>query len=299
MSHCVFIHRADSVYDDSPAVQYQFPKQYLGRAQTSIGDWILYLEPVKVPDTRGYFAAARVQEIIPDPKVAGMFLALIEPNTYLDFANAVPFSGLAGPVERGLLNDEGKLSGRAQSAVRPISNADFNRIVDLGLEDREPTLPRRDSPEMPAGFEEAQAPYVFEMQRDRVQQLTSRLERDRVFRQIVLRAYGQRCSMTGLKLINGGGRAEVEAAHIRPVKTNGPDSVRNGIALSGTVHWMFDRGLISLGDDLQILISRQVNDRDGVLAFINRSGFARAPERKSDHPHPQFLSWHREHCFKQ
>ena len=36
--------------------------------------------------------------------------------------------------------------------------------------------------------------------------------------------------MTGLKLINGGGRCEIEAAHIIPVAKNGPDSPRNGIA---------------------------------------------------------------------
>ncbi|MBN8501353.1 MAG: restriction endonuclease, partial [Sphingomonadales bacterium] len=114
-------------------MQYQFPKQYLGRAEPSIGDWILYLEPTKVRGSRGYFAIARVQLIIPDPKAAGMFLALIEPNSYLDFANPVPFNDADGPIERGLLNDEGKLSGRAQSAVRSISDADFYRIVDCGL----------------------------------------------------------------------------------------------------------------------------------------------------------------------
>ena len=60
-----------------------------------------------------------------------------------------------------------------------------------------------------------------------------------------LRAYDARCAITGLKLINGGGRAEVAAAHIRPVEANGPDIISNGIALSATAHWMFDRGLIS------------------------------------------------------
>ncbi len=142
MAHCVFMHRSDSIYDDSPAVQYQFPTQYLARAEPSIGDWILYLEPTKVRRSRGYFAIARVQQIITDPKSPGMFLALIEPNSYLDFANPVPFNDAGGPIERGLLNDEGKLSGRAQSAVRPISDADFYRIVDRGLDDRTPLLPR-------------------------------------------------------------------------------------------------------------------------------------------------------------
>lgn len=298
MSYCVFMHRSDSIYDDSPAEQYQFPRQYLGRAQGSVGDWIVYLEPSKVPGTRGYFAIARVQEIIPDPKAPDMYLALIEPGSYLDFSRSVPFNDANGPIELGLLNEHGKLSGRAQSAVRPISSQDFQRIIERGLDDHEPLLPRVDVAEPVTGFEEGQAPFVFEQERDRVQQLTSRIVRDRVFRKVVLRAYDERCAITGLKLINGGGRAEVDAAHIRPVQENGPDVVNNGLALSGTAHWMFDRGLISLSDELEILISRQVNDVGGVRGFINKTGFAFAPQRISDRPHPHFLKWHREHCFK-
>ena len=298
MSYCVFMHRSDSIYDDSPTEQYQFPKQYLGRAEGSVGHWIVYLEPTKVAGSRGYFAIARVQQIIPDPKAPDMYLAIIEPGSYLDFARPVPFNDVDGPLERGLLNEHGKLSGRAQSAVRPISPRDFYRIIERGLDDHDPLLPRVGAPEPVTGFEDEQAPYVFEQQRERLQQLTSRVVRDRMFRKIVLRAYNERCVITGLKLINGGGRAEVDAAHIRPVQANGPDVVNNGIALSGTAHWMFDRGLISLGDDLEILISRHVNDVDGIRGFINKTGFALAPERPRDRPHPHFLKWHREHCFK-
>jgi putative restriction endonuclease len=142
------------------------------------------------------------------------------------------------------------------------------------------------------------APYAFEQPRDRVQHFASRMVRDRVFRRIVLRAYDERCAVTRLKLMNGGGRAEVNAAHIRPVEKNGPDIVNNGIALSGTAHWMFDRGLISLGDDLEILVSRQVNDRDSVLGFLNKTGKAFAPVFAKHRPHSNFRHWHRENCFK-
>ncbi len=299
MSHCVFMHRFDSIYDDTPAEQYQFPKQYLSRAEGCVADWIIYLEPTKVPGSRGYFAVARVQQIIPDPKAEGMYLALIEPGSYLDFAQPVPFSDSNGPQERGLLNEHSRLSGRAQAAVRPISRLDFNRIIERGLSDPEPLLPRVGLPERGPGVEDNEAPFAFEQQRDRVLQLTSRIARDRAFRKVVLRAYNERCAISGLKLINGGGRAEVDAAHIRPVQENGPDVVNNGLALSGTAHWMFDRGLITLGDDLEILISRHVNDVDGVRGFINRTGLAFAPQRAADRPHPTFLKWHREHCFKQ
>ena len=297
MAKGIFVHRTDSIYDDSPAERYQFPRQYLSRVSPCIGDWIIYYEPSKVRDTRGYFAVAKVANVAPDPTTKDMYLALIEPGTYFDFVNPVPFNGPAGLAEQGVLNEAGKISGRAQAAVRALSNTDFNRIIDMGLADNEAFLPRVD--QLDENFvREERAPFVFEVERDRVANLGSRLVRDRLFRRRVVQAYDARCSITGLKLINGGGRAEVEAAHIRPVERGGPDTITNGIALSGTVHWMFDRGLIGLGDDLEILISRQANDPDGIRGMINRSGFAIPPIRALERPHPGFLSWHREHCFK-
>lgn len=299
MGYGVFIHRSDSIYDDSPAERYQFPRQYLSRVEACIGSWIIYYEPRKVLDTRGYFAVAKVARVVPDVSAPGMHIAVIEPGSYLEFSTPVAFNGPGGRVEQGVLNAAGRISGRAQAAVRPISPSDFERILLLGLSDTEALLPRSGASHQGTdGFHEEQAPFDFETPRDRVALMTSRIVRDRVFRRIVLRAYGERCAITGLKLINGGGRAEVEAAHIRPVEANGPDIVTNGIALSGTVHWMFDRGLISLSDDLEILVSRQVNDIDGVRAFLNRSGYAHVPSRVFDRPHPHFLAWHREHCFK-
>lgn len=298
MGFGVFIHRSDSIYDDSPAERYQFPRPYLGRVEACVGDWIVYYEPRKVAETRGYFAIARVERVVPDPTAPGMYLALIEPGSYLDFASPVPFTDADGVVERGVLNADGRISGRAQAAVRPLSPDDFNRIVTLGLNDSEPLLPRVDEGASLSGFEEEQAPFVFEQPRERVNTLSSRIVRDRIFRRVVLRAYDERCAISGLKLINGGGRAEVAAAHIRPVEASGPDIVSNGLALSGTAHWMFDRGLIALSDDLDILISRQTNDPDGVRAFINKDGRAIAPRRLIERPHPHFLRWHREHCFK-
>lgn len=302
MGFGVFIHRSDSIYDDSPAEQYQFPSQYLGRVRACIGEWIIYYEPRKVASTRGYFAVAKVSQVIPDPKASGMYLAILEPGSYLDFVNPVPFGGPDGVIERGVLNEEGRISGRAQSAVRPISASDFNRIVSLGLDELEPELPRWDetvSAPSAVGFEdEVQMPFLLEQERDRTTQLTSRIVRNRLFRRLVLQAYDRRCAITGLKLINGGGRAEVDAAHIRPVEANGPDILSNGIALSGTAHWMFDRGLISLSDDLDILISRQANDAESIRALINKSSKAIVPARVFERPHPHFLQWHRQNCFK-
>jgi putative restriction endonuclease len=74
--------------------------------------------------------------------------------------------------------------------------------------------------------------------------------------------------------------------------------VQNGFALSRTVHWMFDRGLLTVADDATILLSNHINDVDGVRKILLRNGRARFPEGTGDHPDPAFLRWHRENCFK-
>lgn len=287
MAHCVFMHKADSIYDDLPAERYQFPRPYLARAQQCVGDWIVYLEPVKTPASRGYFAVAKVTAIVPDPAVGDRYRAMIEPGSYLEFSPAVPkrVDGLL--VERDCPNP--------QWAVRPLSDSDFARLIALGLADEE-VLPRDGEYSVADRVQDRQMP--FEIERTIIQSLVSRPFRDRAFRRAVLEAYDARCAVTGWKLINGGGRAEVQAAHIRPVESGGPDSVQNGIALSGTAHWMFDRGLIGFSDALEILVSRQVNDRSGVEAIINATGSALAPKHLALRPHPAFLAWHRENCFK-
>ena len=295
MAYGVFLHRTDSIYDDIPAEQYQFPKQYLSRALQFVGDWVVYLEPSKVKNSLGYFAIAKVQEIIPDPNHDDMFIAIIEPNSYLDFGKSVLFRNGDQINERGLLNEHGRISGRAQAAVRPISEVDFSRILEQGLIPSDDILPRVDEP---LGFEEEQQGFEHFPARIRVDQLTNRTVRDRNFRKAVIRAYEERCAITGLKLINGGGRAEVEAAHIRSVEHNGPDVVSNGIALSGTAHWMFDRGLVGLSNDMEILVSRQANDVDTIHSMINSTGHLLLPDKLNERPHSKFVSWHREHCFK-
>lgn len=298
MAFGVFIHRSDSIYDDTPAERYQFPRQYLERAKACVGDWIIYYEPRKVVGTKGYYAVAKVDRVIPDPSAPAMYLALIAPGSYLDFATPVAFADENGPIERGVLNAAGRISGRAQAAVRGLSPGDFTRIVEAGLADDTPLLPRTDSAGADPAVRDERMPFLFDEARQRVSAIVSRVVRDRVFRRIVLRAYDERCAVTGLKLINGGGRAEVEAAHIRPVEANGPDIVTNGLALSGTAHWMFDRGLIGLDDDMRIMVSRQANDPDAIRAILNGSGRILMPLREADRPHPPFVRWHRAHCFK-
>ncbi|MFN7308061.1 MAG: HNH endonuclease, partial [Acetobacteraceae bacterium] len=91
--------------------------------------------------------------------------------------------------------------------------------------------------------------------------------------------------------------SEVQAAHVRPVASAGPDSLRNGIALCSTFHWMFDRGLISVADDHQLLLARG-HVPEAAMRLLNPDRVLLPTRRADQAPHPMFLRWHRENVFK-
>lgn len=290
----VFVTGPQSDYGDDPPHFYRFPPQWLNAALRVVGNWIVYLEPRRAGG-RGYFAVGKVERIVADPAQAGMYLAMIEPGSFLEFGRDVSFQLDGKAVERGLLDAGGKLNnGRAVQSIRPLSNADFNRIVELGLMDAEPEMPRVGQVEPIPAMLSGGGQKAFEGPVDRATMLVSRKVRKAGFRRAILYVYEGRCALTGMRLVNGGGRLETEAAHIMSVGDGGPDAVNNGIALSGTVHWMFDRGLIGLSDAGDILLSSKINDREGMEKMIFADRRARWPAGAAHRPHPKYLSWHRQ-----
>jgi putative restriction endonuclease len=254
-----------------------------------IDHWIIYQMP-RPHDGGDYVAAARVERIDADPERAAQFVARIARGSYLEFGRPVPLDQVGAAAELGLMD--------AVPLVRAISDDEFNRIVELGLVTEDETLPRTDEDEdAPAAqvFAEEQSPWEGPM--DRATMLVNRKVRNRQFRERVLDVYGSQCALTGMKLINGGGRAETQAAHIMSVEAGGPDKVNNGIALSGTIHWMFDRGLISLSDSGDILLSPGINDRESVERLITPDRKAHFPTAAAHRPHPRYLHWHRTERF--
>lgn len=297
MAKLVLLHKATSKYEDEPDRVYDFPRAYLRAVEEAVGDWIVYYEPVKA-GARGYFAAAQIDRVVAKPGVEGRFLAMIAPGTYLDFDRDVPRLMNGRPMETALSEPDGtpKKGGLGQSAVRRLPEADFARIVNLGLpQELERIEAMRYDPVSP---ELAEGAEIFE--RPVLERLTRRPYREVAFRRKVREAYGYRCAMSGLMLRNGGGRPEVQAAHIRPVERQGSDSVRNGLALSGTLHWMFDRGLVSVADDGEtILVSHNKVPGDVVGRLLAPHGRLVRPEDPRNAPHPENLRWHRENVFGQ
>jgi putative restriction endonuclease len=302
VSKAIFTTKAEPIYDDLPEFRYHFPRTYLRQAEGAVGDWIIYYEPRRISADLGsrggrqaYFAAARVTAVQPDPRIPDHFYAFVA--DFLQFDQPVPVKEGDQYYEAGLQRPDGGTSkGAFGRAVRPITDAEFDLIVRAGFEAL--LAPASVTEGLPTGqsFPElADEPATFD--RPIVERFTSRHFREAAFSEAVKSAYHNTCAVTGLKIINGGGRPEVQAAHIRPVAASGPDSVRNGLALCGTVHWMFDRGLLSLDDDHTILTAKG-RVPEPVRRLINPDGRLRLPPRPEFRPHSQFLRYHRENVFR-
>lgn len=299
MAKAVFTTKIDPSYDDLPEVRYHFPQTYLRAAEQAVGDWIVYYEPSRISADRrrgggrmAYFATARVSTIERDPSRSDHYYAFV--TDYLEFEHAVPFHEGSHYYEAGLQRADGKTNkGAFGRSIRPLPDHEYDLILQAGFATVLDRPAKAASAYDIPGLAEEQATF----ERPIIESVVARPFRDAAFARHVKAAYDDTCAVTGIKLINGGGRAEVQAAHIRPVAAAGPDSIRNGIALSGTVHWMFDRGLISVDDDYAILMAR---DRvpDTVGRLINADGHLLLPTRPELRPHSQFLHYHREEVFK-
>lgn len=295
MVQAVFYHKIGSIYDDVTGLRYHFPKMYLSRVRQTVGDWVIYYGPLPRLPGRYYSGIAKVKAIEADPGRPDHYYAYLQ--EYLDFDRLVEYRENGG-FENQLVGPGGAINpGRSVQAVRLITLSEFSAIVAAGLSEPDEWPNRVDSPAISAVSEMPQTDYdADDFRRPILQHTFNRPFRDAKFRQHIRQIYDRTCAFTGLRLINGNGRPEVEAAHIIPVERGGNDSIQNGIALSGTVHWMFDRGLLSMTDDFRILISRQLNE--DVSHLLNRSLVAKVPEESRHRPHSHYIAWHREHVFK-
>jgi len=261
-------------------------------AQEAIGDWVLYYEPRRTEGAssstgrQAYFAIARVTEVVLDQQLQDHYYAHMA--DYLEFDVPVPFRQGKHYPESILVKADGSTNkGAFGRNMRSIPASEFEAIVAQGFarELQSWEVADRAKESMPETVE-----------RRLVSQVVNRRFRDEAFRRHVREAYGNTCAVTGLCLTNGGGRPEVQAAHIRGVEFNGPDTVRNGLALTATVHWMFDRGLIAVDDSYRLLVAQSAIPPE-LAALVHPGRQIRVPTRRELQPHAAYLRWHRESRF--
>jgi putative restriction endonuclease len=231
--------REGSGWGDSES-HYEFPARYLPRFEEALADGdavALIYEPRREGGRMAFVAWTRVIER-PTRSADGRNWIVRFEGGLRSFDRVVPFQIDGLPVEHRLREFPPERRGVALQgkAVRTLSAQNAMEVLALGSATR--SFETVDTDEMHV---------AEELQRGR--RMVERLDRDARFRDEVLLAYDFRCALTGLGL---GPRPAsrlhgvIDAAHIRPAARNGPDHVRNGIAMTPTVHRLFDAGLFAL-----------------------------------------------------
>lgn len=173
--------------------------------------------------------------------------------------------------------------------IRGMEWIEVSTVLGLGLSD--------DLVETALRLEslEAWAPFVAE---DRAIYQVPRERRYAAFAGIVLDNYGQTCAVTGQRFVSLH-HTEADGAHIIGRAERGTDDPRNGIALSKSVHWAFDRGIFTISDQYEVLIHPKARSADIAnfpLLEMDRRRIA-LPNDSYYWPHAEALAWHKAEVF--
>lgn len=260
---------------------------------------MLFRESKREGGRKGYVGAAQVVSI--EPSKPGRAYANV--TNYFRFEPVLALKDSLGRYREGQFRDVPKpsLVGRTFQghSLRAISDEDFAAIANdaLGATLSPANLIRYgptgsnqfDLP--PTGITNvSDEPFVRRVETA----LVNRKVRDANFRRLVCRAYDDTCAVTGLRIINGGGRSEVQAAHVWSVEHGGPDIVQNGLALSGTVHWLFDRHLISFSPEYRLLVADNRIPTELRGLFPDAHSRIHLPKDSNLWPNPAYIERHRE-----
>jgi putative restriction endonuclease len=119
------------------------------------------------------------------------------------------------------------------------------------------------------------------------------------FRRVVVDAYKHTCSFCGIRVITPDKHTAVAAAHIVLWNHSHVDDPRNGIALCGLHHWVFDQGLVYVEADYHIKVSPVVTSEENIASLIIAlDGKAmNLPDVQLLWPAKSALRWHMENIF--
>lgn len=117
------------------------------------------------------------------------------------------------------------------------------------------------------------------------------------FRDAVISSYNGRCCVTGLPLVEC-----LVAGHIVPWRMDERRRAdpTNGVCMSATFDRLFDRGLVTIDDELQLRVSarvRKLKDQAAIDLVAARHGQKIIPPVRFC-PDPTCLQWHRKNVFQ-
>lgn len=133
---------------------------------------------------------------------------------------------------------------------------------------------------------------------DRAVYKISRQKRDAAFRTIVLSNYDCTCAVTGQRF-KSPHHIEADGAHIIGKDVRGTDDPRNGISLSKSAHWAFDRGIFTISDQYEVIVNPNISSANTAKfpAIDMDRKKVLLPKDQCYWPHPDALAWHKQEVF--
>ncbi len=140
---------------------------------------------------------------------------------------------------------------------------------------------------------------VIPFEAERKEDTRDRKIRDQGFRKAVVMLYEHRCALCGIRMLTPEGHTVVEAAHVKPWSESYDDLPTNGMSLCRLCHWSFDEGLMSVGNNYEVMVSKLVKTEKNypghILTLSDRTIFR--PADQSFWPAQENLEWHRKTTF--
>lgn len=115
------------------------------------------------------------------------------------------------------------------------------------------------------------------------------------FRVLVTDAYQRRCAITGERTL-----PVLEAAHIKPYASEGPNLTQNGLLLRSDLHKLFDLGYLTVTPDYHVEVSPRIKEeyKNGREYYAHHGQrLLVLPELAEDQPSKEFLQWHNKSRF--
>ena len=81
-----------------------------------------------------------------------------------------------------------------------------------------------------------------------------------VFKKVIPRQYDYTCCISGMKIIATRDVQMIDACHIVPFSETHDDTIKNGISLSPNLHRAFDRFLITINQDFEVIVSTEFKE---------------------------------------
>lgn len=114
------------------------------------------------------------------------------------------------------------------------------------------------------------------------------------FRIAVMQAYKRACAVTTEHSL-----PTLDAAHIKSYSDGGEHLVSNGLLLRSDIHRLFDKGYVTVTQDLRFEVSRRLREdfQNGKSYYSLQGSAIQTPSGVADKPDAAMLSWHNQNRF--